>query len=244
MLPKIEQPIYTATILSQPKPVEFNIFTVRESKILMMAKEGKELSGMVDALRQILANCLVDKTINVAQLPMVDLEWLFLNIQARSFGEKTPLYFKCNNLVKTDDQVEKHECGMVIELEVDLLKVPIVGANVETKIMLTEHDGLQMRFPNFETTQQLLKTSDDMQDVVLAAGCVDYVFDATAVYYPKDMLPGELQDFIEALPITKYMMIEQFLANCPTIRETVSKDCPKCGFHHVITLEGLEDFFT
>jgi hypothetical protein len=238
MLPVIDKPIYKATILSRKEPVEFVPFTVRESKIMMMAKESNELDSMVQSLKQVLRNCLVDKNINVDKLPMVDLEWLFLNIMARSSGEKQPQFFKCTN------QVSGNNCNMVVEFEVNLLTVKIANKEIDRRIPLTDKVGLQMKYPTFEATQAVIKLPETQQDEALAAACIDYVYDADSVYKSEDMQPEELVTFIEGLETAKYSMVEQFLNNCPIITETIEKTCPKCGFHHKITLEGLEDFFT
>ena len=37
--------------------------------------------------------------------------------------------------------------------------------------------------------------------------------------------------------------IEKFFNNLPKLKETIEMDCSKCGFHHVIDVEGLESFF-
>lgn len=245
-LPVIDRPIYKATILSRSQPVSFVPFSVKESKILMMAKEGKEIDSIVDAFKQILRNCLVDKEIDVDQLPMVDLEWLFLNIWARSSGEKTPLYFKCNaqaNPPKNPNDPEKNECGMLLEFEIDLLKVPVINKDVNKKILLKGEDvGMVMKLPTFEMTQQLAKSTDGNLDIKLAAMCVDYVFEQDTITFGDEVSLEEMISFIESLGQDKYDQIEKFFQNSPVIQQVVEKTCSKCGFHHKITLEGLEDF--
>lgn len=241
MLPVIDRPIYKANVLFRTEPVSFVPFSVKESKILMMAKEGKDIESIVGALKQILNNCLIDKTINVDDLPMVDLEWLFLNIWARSSGEKAQLYFKCNNKVDSVVPGDLDNCGMLLEFEVDLLQVPIKNKDVEKRIMLKEDVGMVMRLPTFEMTQQIAKANTD-PDVTFAAMCVDYVYDKETVTKGDDVSLDEMIGFIESLPPDKYESIERFFENCPVIQQIVEKDCTKCGFHHKIVLEGLEDF--
>lgn len=236
-LPVIDRPIYKTNILSLKNPVEFVPFTVKESKILMMAREGKELESMVDGLRQVLRNCLVDKSIDVNNLAMVDLEWLFVNLQARSFGEVMPLFFKCTN------KVNGVECDMVIEEKLNLLTVDVSNKDVERRIALSETTGLQMRFPTYAALQASVSADDNEQDIILAANCVEYVYDKQSIVEFSKLAAAERVAFIEQLPIDKYEMIEKFLQNCPVLTKTIEKKCEKCGFEYRERLEGLEDFF-
>jgi len=236
--PKVDLPVYKINILSQKDPVAFLPFTVKEQKILMMAKESQDTKTIIDAVRQIINNCLLDKNIDVDKLPMVDLEWLMVNIQARSAGEKVPVYYKCNNIV------EGNVCNMIMDLEVDLLKTEVVNKDVDLKIMITSNIGIVMKLPTFETTQKLVTANTEKLDIILSSLCIDYVFDEQSVMPAKDAKEEELIAFIEGLPSAKYEAIEQFFDNCPVIRLDLETDCPKCKFHHKITLEGLEDFFT
>jgi len=243
-LPVIDRTIYKTTILSRKEDVEFVPFTMKEAKILMMARESKDTESIINALRQILRNCLVNVD-NVNDLPLVDLEWLFLNIQAKSSGEVVNLVFKCtnNSPYVMDGVMHDKECGMLIDVPVDLLKVQIVNKDVNTRIMVSETVGIQMKFPTFEATQKALQSEED-SEYMLTALCIDYIFDAESVYQSKDATTEELINFIEQLPQDKYELIENFFENCPTIKETIKKTCSKCNYEHSIELEGLEDFFS
>lgn len=237
MLPVIEKPIYETNLIDG-KTIKFTPFTVKESKLLMMAKESGELKSMVDALRQILTNCLVEP-IDVTKLPMVDLEWLFLQIHSKSSGEVVPVVYKCRN------KVEGKECGMLIEFSIDLTKIQVTNKDVNKRVMLSDHVGMEMKFPTYEATIALIEAPEDQQDEVLAAHCVDYIFDtkANTTHKAEEIDKQELLTFIKTLPLAKYHLVEQFLESSPTIRETVEKKCGKCGHQHKIELEGLSDFF-
>jgi hypothetical protein len=247
ILPVLDKPIYKTNILSRDTPIEFTPFTMKEQKILMMARESKEVDSIVTALRQILSNCLIDKTIVVNDLPMVDLEWLFLNIQAKSSGEIVNLVFKCNNMTMVPSEtgeLQESECGMLIDCAVNLLEVKIENKNYNRRIMLSDTVGIQMKFPSFEVIQKSIEDENSNEEYLMAALCIDYIFDAKSVYQAKDATQEELLNFIEQLSEDNYSKIEEFFSNCPTIKETIQKTCPRCGYNHSIELEGLEDFFS
>lgn len=237
MLPVLDRIIYKADVLSRSTPIEFVPYTVKEGKILLMARESKELPSIVDGLRQILSNCIVDKTIDVTKLPLIDLEWLFLKIHSKSAGEKVNLYYKCTN------EVAGNSCGMLMEFEVDLNTVAIHNKTVEKKIMITDTIGVMMKLPTFEGSQRLMNADPEDHDKILSAACIDYVFDETGIYKADDATEEEMLFFVDNLPIPKYEKIGKFFDDCPVIKHDIETICPKCEFHHKITLEGLEDFF-
>lgn len=249
-LPVIDKPVFDVTILSQKAPIKITPFTVKESKILMMAKEADDVKSIIDAVRQVLQNCLVDKGIDVKSLPMVDLEVLYLHIHARSFGEKLPLFFTCQNQVPdikpntaSFPQAYK-ECGMVIKHEVDLLNVKVKNSNHEKRVMLTDKIGVEMKYPTYEGIQKMLAAEDDAtRDILLTAKSIDFIFTETEVIHPSQMREEELTEWVEALPSAKYDQMEAFLKDTPTISQEIEATCSKCGKHHKVTLEGLEDFF-
>jgi hypothetical protein len=237
-LPKIDLPIYTTNIHSQKNPVQFTPFTVKESTILMMAKESGEVQPMIDAIRQILSNCLVDKTIVVNKLPMIDLEWLFLQIHSKSSGETVPLHFKCKNFDKNK------ECGMILECNVDLRNVKYEALPKDYgRIMLTDKIGIQMKLPTFEATQKALMVTQSLQDHMLAGLCIDYVFGETTVTKGDEAEPEELMEFVQGIELTNFNKIKEFLDDVPVIKQVIQITCGKCDHQHEIVLEGLADFF-
>ena len=86
MLPKIDVPIYSIKLLSNKKDVRFRPFSVKEEKLFLMANESEDFEAVIDTVKQILNNCILDD-IDIEDLPMFDLERLFLNIRARSVSE-------------------------------------------------------------------------------------------------------------------------------------------------------------
>jgi len=237
MLPQISYPIYEVPLLSQKLPVKFRPFLVSEQKLMMMAAEAKETKTTIDTIKQIINNCLIEK-IDVDSLPLVDLEILFLNLRAKSIGETTSLYFKCEN------EVESLKCGMIIEVPINLLEIPIVNRNLEKKISFSDKVGVMMKYPTFEIINKLIETKNvsDMEFTVVI-NCIDYIFDEVSIYKAKDATQEELLAFVMKLQQEKYELMKTFIENSPRAKLTIEKECSKCKYLHKINLEGLEDFF-
>lgn len=255
--PVIEHPTYSVQLLSKPTPIRIRPFTVKEQKLLLMAVEAKDIDTTVKAVKQIITNCSIDP-INVDDLPLVDLETLFLNLRARSLGEVLNLYFKCNNQVIVPPSpnstiavsysgIPLHEykpCGMIIEVPVNLLKIPVVNKDTPKKIMITESLGVMMKYPSMEMIDKLINSntsSDALFDII--AACIETVFDKENVYKTKEATMEEVIKFVEDLPADKMDALEKFIENVPKNKFETKKKCPKCGYEYEFALEGLSDFF-
>ena len=239
-LPTISTPIYEVSLLSRKEPVKFRPFLVREQKLMLMAAEAKSQAESTSAIKQIAKNCILDEDLDIDNLPLVDLELLFLNFRARSMGEVISTYFKCKNIV------EEKECGMVVEIPVNLLEVPVVNSDVDKRIMVSENVGIQLKIPTFEIVNKLINEENDQDpesDFKAAAMNIDYIFDENGVYKSEEASMEDLLNFIYSLPPEKYNLIEKFFERIPTIRKKLQQRCPKCSYEHKFVLEGLNDFF-
>lgn len=241
-LPKISSPTYEVQLLSRKKPVKFRPFLVKEQKLMLIAAESKDPVETVKILKQVATNCIVDEDINVEELPYVDLEKLFLHFRARSMGEVIDVHFRCKHMV-TDPTGKEKECGMIMQIPVNLLEVPVINNEIETRIMVTEKVGIQMKIPTFEMMEEILDDSEDFGDFKTIAKCIEYVYDENDVYYAKDATLGEMVDFLINLPPDKYEKIEKFFDKLPKIKKEITHQCGKCGHSHNLALEGLGDFF-
>jgi hypothetical protein len=238
-LPKIEHPIHEVKITSKKDPVRIRPFLVKEQKILMMAVESGEIEEVVKSIKQVVVNCCLED-IDVESLPLIDLELLFLNLRARSVGENIDLYFKCKNQIEPDV-----ECGMVIDISVDILKDVVANIpEINDIIMVTDKVGLKMKFPTFSVFAIDMNNVDEdylLEDVICE--CIDTIFDEEEVYNGASIPKEEKLEFISQLQTEQYARIEEFLRNTPTITYEGDHVCPKCSFQHKVRLEGLQDFF-
>jgi hypothetical protein len=248
-LPTIEYQTYTVPLLSRKEPVRIRPFLVKEQKLLLMAVEAKEIDATISAVKQVIKNCVLDP-IDVDELPLADLEILFLNLRARSLGEVINLFFKCTNMVPdassqiiTNVGYPLKQCGMVIEVPVNLLQIPVINKDAPLRIMITKDVGLKMKYPSISMIDKLVKAESSEVIFAVIASCIDQIFDATNVYKAKDATQEELIKFVEELPAEKYELLEQFIENVPKTRFETKKTCTKCGYDHDFILEGLSDFF-
>lgn len=242
MLPKIDVPVYETTLLSTGKKVKFRPFLVKEQKLFLMASQSDDSKEVVNAIKQVIANCIVDKDINVDTLPTFDLENLFLQLRARSVGEKVEMNYVCNNPI-SDGSFEPKPCGGKIKLFIDLLDIkPTTNPEHNQKIELTPKLGIVMKYPNFEILSSLnIQSQEDLLKIIIA--CIDYIYDEDQIYYAKDTTEQELNEFIESMQQTDIQKIQKFFETMPKVSKSVEFHCKKCGYKEDIVIEGLQNFF-
>jgi hypothetical protein len=241
-LPKVEFPIYTMSLLSNNKKIRFRPFLVKEQKILLMATESEDNKDIIDAVKQICKNCILDD-IDIESLPVFDLEYIFLNLRSRSVNEIVELQYRCNNKVNDGESDEK-VCGSLERFKINLLEiVPIKNEKHSSKIMFSDNLGLMMKYPTFEMIENLKGSSEEEILFELLTKCIDYVFDKDGIYYAKDYKQEELIEFIDNLQQKDLEKIQNFFETSPKIKHNLIFKCRKCSYEENIVIEGLQNFF-
>ena len=100
-LPTIETPTYELKLPSSNKKVKYRPFLVREEKILILALESKDQNEITNCVTDVLKKCILTRGIDVDSLPTFDIEYLFLNIRAKSIGEDIKMTVTCPDDKKT-----------------------------------------------------------------------------------------------------------------------------------------------
>jgi hypothetical protein len=241
-LPKVEFPIYTMELLSNNKKIRFRPFLVKEQKLLLMATESQDNKDILDVVKQICKNCILDN-IDVESLPVFDLEYIFLNLRSRSVNEVVELQYRCNNNIKDDSAGDK-VCGNLEKFKVNLLEIrPTKQENHNPKIMFGDTLGVSMKYPTFDMIENLKGTTEEEILFELLTKCIDYVFDKDEVYYAKDYTQEELIDFIDNLQQKDLEKIQDFFDTAPKIKHNLNFKCRKCNYEENIVVEGLQNFF-
>lgn len=243
MLPKIDVPVFSINLISNGKEVKFRPFTVKEEKLFLMANESKDLKTIIDTTKQVLNNCIISE-IDVDRLPVFDIEYLFLNIRARSVNEIINLNYKCNNDIKNEEDEDTHKCGHVAQFDLNILDIkPKSDNKVESRIQITDKVGMVMRYPNFNTIKKYDGENETAVILKLTADCIEYIYDGDQIYYAKDTSEEELIEFIESMQSKDLEKVKEFFDNMPKISKDLDFKCKKCGYEEKIIVEGLESFF-
>jgi len=234
-LPKLNTPTYELEVPSTDEKIKYRPFLVKEEKILMIAMESKDNAQIVTAVKDIVQECTFNK-LDIANIPMFDVEYIFLNIRAKSVGEISKLKLLCPDDKQT-----------YADAEVDLSKVEVqVGPNHTNKIELTDEMGLIMTYPTIDSfTGSGIQTINATNMLEVVGSCILQIYEEKGekVYQAKDQTKKELTEFIESMNTGQFKRVQEFFDTMPKLKHTIKVKNPKTKKSSDITLEGLNDFF-
>ena len=234
-LPKLNTPTYELEVPSTDEKIKYRPFLVKEEKILLMAMESKDNAQIINAVKDIVSSCTFEK-LNVATMPMFDMEFIFLNIRAKSVGEVSKLKILCPDDKKTYASVE-----------LDLTKVEVqVGDEHSNKIELTDDMGMIMTYPTIDSfLESGIETvnANNMLDII--GSCVLQIYEQKGekVYQAKDQTKKELTEFIESMNSGQFKKLQSFFDTMPKLTHTIQVKNPKTKKTSDVKLTGLNDFF-
>jgi len=233
-LPQVNTPTYELAVPSTDEKIKYRPFLVKEEKILLIAMEAQEQSGILNAVKDIVKSCTFDK-FDVNKAPIFDIEYIFLNIRAKSVGEVSTVNLRCPDDNET-----------FVQTDIDLTKVDVQLTKGHTnKIELTDEMGMIMTYPTLDsfTDSTTVINASNMLDVI--ASCVAQIYDKKGedVYDAKDSTKQELIDFVEQMNTTQFADVQKFFDTMPALSHEITVKNPKTKKESKVTLNGLNDFF-
>ena len=238
-LPKINTPTYDLTLPSTGKKIKYRPFLVREEKILIMAMESEDMTEITNAIVQILSDCILTKDVKVESLATFDIEYLFLNVRAKSVGETVDVNITC-----PDDG----ETEVEMSIDIDTIKIQKTRGH-KNIIKLDDELSMKLRYPsleqfvenNFETAEG---TSEVGQSLSMITSCVDMIYNTEESWEASDYSKKELDEFIGQLNTKQFKQIEKFFTTMPKLSHKIAVKNPKTGVESEVVLEGLASFFS
>ena len=163
----------------------------------------------------------------------------FLNLRSKSVGEIVENSYICNN------EVDGKECGNTMQHSLHLLNIKVESdENISPDIQLTDKMSIRMKYPEFGIVKDSVNIENETELTFnMLARSIEYIYDGEQFYYANETTVEELVEFVENLNQQQFEQIERFFNNLPKLKEKIEMTCGKCGFHHVIDVEGLESFF-
>jgi hypothetical protein len=238
-LPKLDVPVYEIELPLSKQKISFRPFVVKEQRNLLMALEANDSETVKNNIKQVLRNCTLTD-IDIEHLPVVDIEYYFLNLRARSVGEVVENSYKCNNEVEPDKT-----CGNIMDVKVNLLDIGVeMPEGIQDTIMITNKLALKLKYPEFSVMEKINADSSVEEFAFrLIADSIEYIHDGEQFYYAKESTPEELLEFVESLNQSQFDKLQEFFEKLPRLKTKVDFKCGKCGYDHSIDVEGLESFF-
>jgi len=234
-LPKIKHPLFKLVVPSTGNIINYRPFTVQEEKLLLVVKMSDDLKEVIDAVKQVINNCVVDG-IDVDKLAIFDIEYIFINIRKVSISNVVELFYTHND--------------KKIPFSVDLDQVKVkFNSEHSDKIMINDTLGIKMKYPDLETMMTMefdvrvnefdaAVVNDSIFNMIVKS--IDYIFDDNKVY--KDFTKEEITEFLNSLRVEELAKIQSFFSTMPAVQHEVELDVG--GEKVKVELRGMKDFFT
>ena len=201
----------------------------------MMAMESKSSADITQAVKDIVMECTFNK-VKIDDMPMFDVEYIFLNIRSKSVGEVSKLKLLCPDDGKT-----------YADVEVNLSEVKVqVGDDHTNKIDLGNSMGMIMKYPTIDSFKESgIRDINPSNMLEVISTCILQIYeeDGKKVYDTKDQTKKEVTDWIEQLNSKQFKDVQNFFETMPKLKHEITIKNPKTKKESKIMLNGLNDFF-
>lgn len=230
-LPTISTPIYELVVPSTKKKIKYRPFLVKEQKILLIALETQDDTQILSAIVQIFENCIITPNFKVDSLSLFDIEYIFLNMRARSIEEQITMNVTCPD----DGETEVQVTILIDDIKVNFPK------NHSKEIKLDDNTLLVMKYPNLDYFAKVNFTPENPDPYELVASCIDKVFVGEDL--SDDFTFDEAKEWVETLTNHQFEKIQAFFNTMPVLTHTIKVKNPATNKTSDITIEGLANFF-
>ena len=152
-LPKIATPTYEMVLPSSDRKIKYRPFLVKEEKLLIIAMESEDQKQITNAIKTVIGNCILTRGTKVEKLSTFDIEYLFLQIRAKSVGETTTINIICPDDGKTQ---------VPYELNIEDISVNMTE-NHTNIVELTDTIKVHFRYPILSDMEGLKSGASEME---------------------------------------------------------------------------------
>ena len=213
-LPIQSAPKYTISLPSDGKEVKFRPFLVKEQKLLMLAQEENDEGKTMEAIKDLIRTVTFQE-VEPDTLPIIDMEYLFLKIRAKSVGETANIKLTCNDASCPD---ESRGTG---ETVVNIDEVEVVGDEPEMKIMINDEIGIEFRYPTVGDMGGVEQLDQGSQTVEVIKKSIKSIYTEEDVFLAKDTSDKELTEFVENLTVQQLEKLGGFFQSLQRLQKDV-----------------------
>ena len=234
-LPIINAPEYRLNVPSTDEVIKYRPFLVKEEKLLLMAQETGSEDEIYGAIKKLIEQCCYD-SVDVEKMPLFDLEYIFLQIRAKSIGEVSTVQVTC-----PDDEKTK------VKVDIDLTKIQVhMDDKHDARIQLTDDIGVLMSYPHLGAVN-MIQAGDESKQMenmfAMIYDCMYQIWQGEETFDAMDYSHKEKQEFLESLSHEQFEKIQVFFQTMPTVKHEIEIENPTTGVKSKMTLEGMNSFF-
>lgn len=235
-LPVMSTPTYELIVPSTKKKVKYRSFLVKEEKTLLIAQQSEDQNVMVNTIKALISSCTFGK-LDVEELAMFDIEYIFCQLRAKSVGEISEIVFSC---------LECNDPKAKMRVSIDLTKLEVDFHPDHKKVIeLFDDVGVTMKYPSLDMLNHIKDIKEESIEAVfnVIISCIDNIYSGDEIYPAKEQSKEELTNFLDNLTQEQFKKIQSFFETIPKLQKKIEFDCPVCNYHHNHTVQGIENFF-
>ena len=229
--PKLDTPKYQLTLPSTGEMIDYRPMLVKEQKVIMMAQESDDQKEIMNGMADLISSCTFGK-LDARNLPMFDVEYIFLKIRAKSVGEVIDLSVICPDDGVTS-VIKKINIG-----EIDLQ----ISENHTNKIDITDNIKLYLNYPILSDISIINDEDDTDTTFKMICRCFKELHSGDEVYHRVDIKDSDINEFLDQLNTEQFMGVTNFFETMPKLRHTIEVTNPKTNVTSEVLLEGLQSF--
>lgn len=226
---------FDAEIPSTKQKIKYRPFLTREQKILLMALETKDPAQVLNAITNTIQACMLSP-INITNLTTFDVEYLFIQLRAKSVGERANITILCGKCEEPN--------SLTINLNDVKIDVPSKPVNL---VKINDRYTIKLRWPkyNFLLNSDAIKNEESTTEVLYeqVVGCLDTLLTDDESIRFDDEPREEVDKFLASLSMEKFEELLQFVIHMPKLKHPANFVCKSCGHDNKYTLQGITDFF-
>ena len=236
-LPKLNNtPYYDVTIPSTGVQTRFRPYLVKEEKVLLMASESEDQHSMSQAMLNVICECV--EAVDKYKLTTFDIQYLFLQLRAKSVGETSKINLTCKN----------SKCNHENEYSLELKDIhPIIPEDKKNKIELSEDMTIELKYPTYNSVinDKIIRHTESgaevmYQTVVLSLDALQ-LKDERMIFAEEPI--EDVIEFIGNLSTVQFNKLTDFTNTIPELKKDIEYECEKCQHKNKVTIEGTADFF-
>ena len=214
-LPEIVTPTYTLTVPSTKKKLKYRPFLVKEQKTLIIAMEQQDSEQTLEAIKTVLNNCILTKNVVLDDMALFDIEYIFLQVRAKSISEEIEMKVTCPD----DGETEINVSFLVDDVKVHF---PKGHTNV---FKISDDITVEMKYPDMEYFAAITFSQDTVDPYELVGKCIKRVY--VGEEPTGNFTAEEAREWIETLTNSQFAMIQEFFNTMPTLRHALKVRNPK-----------------
>jgi hypothetical protein len=219
-------PSYSCLLPSKNKEVNFRPFLISDEKTLLIIKEEKNTKIIFKSILNLIKDCFFD--IDIDQLTIQDMEYLFCNLRAKSVGEQVKVNFVC--------PTTKEKTNGIVNLE----KLKIVPGQKEKILNLDETTKIIFKEPK---VSKIISLSGEFDTKHFLKASITKVYMEDNVIDSDEISDKDIDEILSKLTLKEYENVKLFIDNLPKVTSLINY-YTKDGVEKKLKLEGILNFFT